>query len=50
VQKLHFDAREKFAGNNELIKTRSARTSGFIVQTNQKGETTLVAEHYDFSL
>jgi hypothetical protein len=29
VQKLHCDAREKFTGNNELIKTRSARTSRF---------------------
>jgi hypothetical protein len=29
VQKLHCDAREKFTGNNELIKTHSARTSRF---------------------
>jgi hypothetical protein len=31
VQKLHCDAREKFTGNNELIKTRSTRTSPFTI-------------------
>ena len=31
MQKLHCDAREKFTGNNEQFKIRSARITRFIV-------------------